>query len=710
MELKTQQKKTFTEEDRNRLELLYHVSREIATALDLRTVLQRVLYQAIQNVGGERGTIVVLDDAGKAVDSTIVFGQQQIDEDTTQQLQDTVENGLAGWVLKNRKPVLIADTSQDERWLHRPDSAKRKASAKSALCMPLQAREQLVGVLTLVHSQTDAFGTEHLNLMQAIADQAGIAVLNARLYSESQRKARVMSALAESATAINISLHLDEVLQRSIKQAFQALQVETVALALFDPSTDELVFQAATGQNTNNILNRRIPPGQGLANLVIKERRGVVIPDVSQDERFKNVDRFGGIETRAVAIAPIQAPGEIIGVLEAINPNAGKFDPDDLLVLTGLGSLAGASIQNAQQFERMDSSHQHYRELFEDSIDPILLTDWEGKIVEANRQAIGFSGYSNKHLHEVSIDQLHDVNWNMTGLGFSNLRSYQTFSYDSVMRTASGRVIPIQVNVRPVEFEDTVVLQWIIHDISERKALDDLRNDLMSMVYHDLRSPLANIIASLDMLSVIISNDDDEDVQSIMKVAFHSTARIERMINTLLDINKLESGQEIVNQKAVNVESLVIDAIREVDQIVEGRNQKLVTKFPEKEKLASVWVDEEMILRVLINLIENAAKFSPSEGIITVCAQAENGRVKVFVQDRAPAIPANEYERIFNKFTRLHGKDKLSGMGIGLSFCRLAVEGHGGRIWVESEQDKGNTFFFTLPVAVEEQQESSEGD
>ncbi len=143
---------------------------------------------------------------------------------------------------------------------------------------------------------------------------------------------------------------------------------------------------------------------------------------------------------------------------------------------------------------------------------------------------------------------------------------------------------------------------------------------------------------------------------------------------------------------------------------MEGRNQKLRTNFPEKEKLAPVWVDEEMILRVLINLIENAAKFSPAEGKITVCAQAENGQVKVFVQDTAPAIPAKEYERIFNKFTRLDGKDKLSGMGIGLSFCRLAVEGHGGRIWVESEQDKGNTFFFTLPVASEEQQESSKGD
>jgi len=710
MDLKSPQKKLTTEEDRNRLDLLYHVSREVATALDLRTVLQRVLYQAIQNVGGERGSIVVLDDAGKAVDSTIVFGQQHINEDTTQQLRDTVEHGLAGWVLKNRKPVLIANTSQDKRWLHRPDDAKKKTGSKSALCMPLLARDQLVGVLTLVHSKPNAFSEEHLELMQAIADQAGIAVLNARLYTESQRTARVMSALAESAAIINTSLRLDDVLEHILNQTIQALQVETVALALFDPSNDELVFRAATGQNANNILNRRIPPGQGLANLVIKDGQGIVIPDVSKDQRFKNVDRFGGIEMRAVAMAPIQAPGNVIGVLEAINPISGEFDLDAMLVLTGLGSLAGTSIQNAQSFERMDSTHQHYRELFEDSIDPILLTDWDGKIIEANRQAIEFSGYGNKKLHEVSIDQLHDVNWDMLGLRFDNLKSYQTFSYDSILRTVIGRPIPIQVNVRPVEFEDAVVLQWIIHDISERKALDDLRNDLMSMVYHDLRSPLANIISSLDMLSVLISNDDDEDVQSIMKVAFHSTTRIERMINTLLDINKLESGQKIITQRVVHVENLVIDATKEVEQIADSRNQKLLAQFPENEKLDPVWIDEDMILRVLINLVENAAKFSPAEGEITIIAQAVDGQVKVCVKDTGPAIPVGDHERIFNKFTRLRGKDKLSGMGIGLAFCRLAVEGHGGHIWVESGQDKGNTFCFILPVASKEQQESSKGD
>ena len=164
------------------LELLYHVSRDVATALDLRTVLQRVLYESIQNVGGERCSIVVLDDAGKVVDATIVYGTE-IHEHTTQQLRDTTERGLAGWVIRNRKGVLVLDTSKDERWLMRPDDAIDRSGVKSAICGPLGAREKLVGVLTLVHPKPNVFTEEQLTLMQAIADQAGIAVLNARLYT-----------------------------------------------------------------------------------------------------------------------------------------------------------------------------------------------------------------------------------------------------------------------------------------------------------------------------------------------------------------------------------------------------------------------------------------------------------------------------------------------------------------------------------------------
>ncbi|HLF75297.1 MAG TPA: GAF domain-containing sensor histidine kinase [Anaerolineales bacterium] len=687
-------------EDRTKalLELLYHVSREVATALDLRTVLQRVLHEAIQNVGGERCSIVVLDDAGKAVDATIVYGKK-VHEHTTQQMRDTMERGLAGWVVRNRQGALVLDTSKDERWLQRPDDAIDKSGVKSAICVPLLARENLVGVLTLVHPKPNAFSEEQLDLMQAIADQAGVAVLNARLYTESQRQARVMTALAEGAAAMNVSLRMEDVYQRILIQTMQALQVETVALGMIDG--EQLVFRAAAGYNAGNILGKTIALGDGIVGLAAREGRGVVVPDVSQDRNFSDADKFGGVETRAVIVAPIQAQGRAIGVIEAINPIANSFDPDALLVMTGIGGLAGTTIQNAQLFERLQAAHQRYRELFEDSIDPMLITDWQGRIIEANRQAILLSGYDEQTLHTLSIDQLHAVNWSKTGKEFETLRANRTCSYESSLRRQDESRMPVEVHVRRVEFDETDSIQWILRDITERKELDGLREDLTAMIYHDLRSPLANIVSSLDVLYSMAPEDDKETVHTVLKIAENSTDRIQRLVSSLLDVNRLESGQPVADQKVVDPIPLIEKMVLEVEPVARGRRQTISVDLP--KELPPIWVDEDMAQRVLINLMENASKFTPPDGRLEAGARHEDDWVHMWVKDNGPGISAVDQDRIFDKFTRLRGTNKPGGLGIGLAFCRLAVLGHGGQIWVESEPGNGAAFHFTFPLARDEQ-------
>ncbi len=688
--------------DRTRalLELLYNVSRELATALDLRTVLQRVLYGALQNVGGERCSVVVLDDSGKAVDATIVYGSK-IHEHTTQQMRETMERGLAGWVIQNRRGVYVPDTAKDERWLMRPDDTDRIGS-KSALCVPLLAREKLVGVLTLVHTKPNAFSSEQLDLMQAIADQAGIAVLNARLYTESQRQARVMTALAEGAAAMNASLRMDDVYQRILIQTLQALQVETVALGMVED--DKIIFCAAAGKNEEIIRGKSIPLGMGVTGTVTREGHGVVVPDVRQEKNFGEAERLEGVEMRAMVIAPIQTQGRVIGILEAINPLSGVFDPDALLVMTGIGGLAGTSIQNAQLFERLQAAHQRYRDLFEESIDPIIITDWEGRILEANRQSSLLSGYTREELQTMSVDQLHEVNWSKTGMEFEFLRGDRMISYESTLHKNDEAHLPIEVHARRVEFDSTDSIQWILRDITERKELDSLREDLTSMIYHDLRSPLANIVSSLDVIAAMLPEQERATVLSILKIAENSTDRIQRLVSSLLDVSRLESGQPVADQSVVDALALVRKTLQDVEPAVRGRKQTLRENLP--DSLPAIWVDEDMARRVLINLIENSSKYSPTESVVEVGARAEGDWVHFWVKDQGSGIPPSEQDHIFDKFTRIRGKGKVGGLGIGLAFCRLAVQGHGGRIWVESDTGKGSTFHFTFPVATEEQKRS----
>jgi len=679
------------------LELLFHVSSELAGALDLRTVLQRVLYETIQNVGGERCSILVLDDSGNPVDSTLVFGKQVV-ENTTQQMREPMERGLAGWVIQNRKGVYIPDTVSDDRWLKRPDDDRNKSKAQSAICVPLQARDKLVGILTLVATTKDAFSAEQVDLMQAIADQAGVAVLNARLFTESQRRAQVMTALAEGAAAMNTSLQIGEVFQRILMQTMQALQVETVALGMIEEG--ELVFRTAAGHSAGNVLGKKIKLGTGIAGKVASEGRAIIVPDVEKERGFGDEDKFAGVEIRALLVAPIQTQGHVIGVLEAINPIAKNFDPDALLIMTGIGGLAGTTIQNAQLFERLRAAHKRYRELFEESIDPIVITDWEGNILESNREVSKLSGYTHEELNKMSIDQLHEVNWNRTGMEFENLRSSEAQTYESSFHPKTDAPIPIEVHVLHVEFESNDSIQWILRDISERKQTDRLREDLTSMIYHDLRSPLANIVSSLDVISNMVPESERNTVLSIIKIAESSTGRIQRLVDSLLDISRLESGVPIQDKMEVSPSELVREALDEVSTSINGRNQIISSNIP--ADLPDIWIDHEMALRVLINLVENASKYSPTGGSIDVNLESRNEFIHFMIKDQGSGIPASELDHIFDKFTRIRGSQKVGGLGIGLAFCRLVVQGHGGKIWATSEEGNGSIFHFTFPIVSQE--------
>ena len=177
---------------------------------------------------------------------------------------------------------------------------------------------------------------------------------------------------------------------------------------------------------------------------------------------------------------------------------------------------------------------------------------------------------TNETLHTLTIDQLHEVNWNKTGMEFETLRENRTCSYESSLHRQDESHMPVEVHARRVEFDETDSIQWILRDITERKELDGLREDLTAMIYHDLRSPLANIVSSLDVLYSMVPDDDKETVLTILKIAENSTDRIQRLVSSLLDVNRLELGQPVADQKAVDPISMIAKAVLDVEPVARG--------------------------------------------------------------------------------------------------------------------------------------------
>lgn len=692
------------ERPKTSLDLLYHISRELASALELRVILERVIKLSLENVSGSSGSsgsIIVLDDKGNPLDSIIVLGTKVIQE-TTEQLRFTLDHGLAGWVRKNRQATLVPDTSRDKRWLHPTGGGEAKAGPKSVVCTPLIVREKLVGVMTLTHPEAGFFTEEHLNLVQTISDQAAFAVLNARLYAETKRRATVMTAIADSARAIGASLQLDEVLQTIMEQTKQALDVEAVSLALIEPGGKDLVFRAATGRQSEKIIGQRLKVGQGISGWVAKVGDGTIVQDAQADPRFTaKLDDATGYQTHAVACAPIRSKQNIIGVLEALNPTAGSFDNSDLPVLEGIGNLAGTAIEHAQLFEQMQAARSRYLELFEDSIDPILITDLEGNIIEANRQAELLIGFDKKTLQQMNIHALQKADYKALGTDMSRVKEGAQVSYESILLGKDTDQVYIDVYVHRVSADGLTQIQWILRDITERRNLDTLREDLASMIYHDLRSPLANVVSGLDVLEMMLPADKDPTIRSVLDIAMRSTERVQRLVNSLLDTSRMEAGQSIGNpepNQIIDIVQMVLEAVVPAAQSKEVRLEAAVPRG-----LPRIMADSEMIRRVFINLLENAIKYSKDGMTVTVGAKRFGDFVEMWVKDEARGIPKTDQARIFEKFARVQvgagATGATKGLGLGLAYCKLAVEGHGGKIWVESEVGKGSRFAFTIPAA-----------
>lgn len=697
---KSSNEQLLTESSKASLELLYQVSREIATTLDLSVVLERVLSLSINTIGAIRGSIIILDEHENPIESAIIV-QDQVINHTNEQLRSTLDEGLAGWVVKNRDAVNIPDTSKDERWLRKPDDEESATGAKSVVAVPIMVRNELVGVITLVHPDPNHLQEDHIALVHAIADQAGIAVLNAKLYSESQRQTRVMTALANSATAMSSTLNLENVLQNILEEIRTALQVEAVTLSLMDRDEQYLEYKAArhdTIDLRSNLVGKRIRIGQGFTGWVAESGLGEIVPNPAEDKRFLQTNAiYPEISPFAIVAAPIFLQGKVFGVLEAINPYSKHFESDALQVLSGIGSLAGSSIQNAKLYEDLQITHSRYHDLFENSIDPIIITDLGGNIIESNIQTLKSSHYSPEDLKTIAISEIHNVNWEIVGRDYSKLLEGTSNSYESTLTTKDKIEIPIQVNVHQIQIADQCRLQWILRDISERKNLDQLREDLTSMIFHDLRSPLSNVISSLDVIQASLPENYDPEIYSLFEIANRSTLRIQRLTKSLLDINRLESGQPITNKKLVSPEELINFA--KLALITQANAKKQTVTIDLAPDIPRINADRDMLERVLINLFQNAIKFTPTKGRIEFGVKMEDNVPHFWVQDTGSGVDPEYIDRIFDKYTRIHPDERIKGLGLGLAFCRLAVEGHGGKIWVENLLEGGAIFSFTIPAA-----------
>lgn len=223
---------------------------------------------------------------------------------------------------------------------------------------------------------------------------------------------------------------------------------------------------------------------------------------------------------------------------------------------------------------------------------------------------------------------------------------------------------------------------------------DKLRHDLTAMTYHDLRGPLQNIVTSITRVERLLEGSPVGT--HFLAIAQRSAQQMSRMLKSLLDAERLEADTLPLRVEPVDLQDLLLEAADSVHSLAQESDQALILQVD--EGLPCVEVDRDMVLRVVINLLENAVKHTPEGGRISLRAMQGDRGIYVSVQDSGTGIPKQMQGNIFDKFVRLKRDNKREGYGLGLAFCRLAIEAHGGRIWVESDPHGGAVFAFVLPA------------
>lgn len=666
--------------------------------LHINVILPQVLDVAVKQLAAHDGSIIV-------VNQDLEIEHFWLTEDRSDFfLDDIMNSGVAGWVIRNKQPIIIDDTRTDPRWLPHPDQGE-DSKPWSVICAPFLMRERAIGAITIHKHLGRQFDDRDLDLLFTIASRAASTIENARLYEESQRQLQVSALLNKASRAINSSLDINKIMQSLLAQMNELLHAEAISIALVDKQSNELVYKVAEGIGSDKIVNLRLPSNLGLSGWVMKHAQPVLVPDTSKDPRFHRMgDQRTGHYTRAMMCAPIQYQDEVLGTIQAINPIEGNFSEEDLDLLVNLANIASSAVANAQQFALTQAAEERYTSLFQGSIDPIILTDAEGKIVEANRRALELLDHTREELLEMYVQELYPPLSQPPD--FHKIQADEPKVFVSQIGTKEDRLIHVEVHVKRTISDDGDLLQWIHHDISKQIELEEMRQDLTAMLFHDLQSPLSNVIASLDLLIEEVPEDIDPAFPTMLDIAMRSSRRLQALIKSLLDINQLEAGHPISAQARVDIRGI----LEEVEDVSQPRLEKQgVTLVREIDPdLPDLCVEEDMVKRVMANLVDNALRYSLDSESITVSAELcqENPQlVLVSVRDQGVGIPEKYHKSVFDKYERIKERSASGGLGLGLAFCRLAVEAHGGRIWVENAPGGGALFRFTLPAAVEEGEE-----
>lgn len=501
--------------------------------------------------------------------------------------------------------------------------------------------------------------------------------------SNRQLEARVkeLNILYSMGKSVTAELDLNTLFSRLVDAAVYLTGAEEGWLMLVDGKTNELYLCAAKGLEERQARSLRLRVDDSMAGAVIKSGEPIVIN--SGEHKVKTA-----YLVRALMAVPIKIGGRAIGVLNVDYRLSDRtFGSGTLHLLSALADYAAIAIQNARLFNDIRDARGKLEAILTGTTDGILVTDSERRVVLLNEAAAGILGWQADKIADQLLDDL------------TLPQELRSLFGQAVDVCADSRVEVPGKDGRTFNAHLTAVASVgfvvIMQDVTYFKELESLKNEFVSTVSHDLRSPLTAIRGFVDLLEMV-GPLTQQQVAFTNKIR-NSVADITELITDLLDLSRIERGAEF-EMTPVDLEAIILESVDVLRGHTAAKKQQLALSLG--SGLSPVLGNRIRLGQVVKNLVGNAIKYTPEQGYIRVSTEEHDGQILVHVQDSGIGISATDQAGLFEKFVRIKRPETedIPGTGLGLAIARTIVEQHGGRIWVDSEVNRGSTFTFLLPV------------
>ncbi|MDY7040878.1 MAG: ATP-binding protein [Chloroflexota bacterium] len=523
---------------------------------------------------------------------------------------------------------------------------------------------------------------------------------------ELRQRVKEQELVIEISHIMSESLDPQQVLKRMLQEVNRALDTQAASVLLVDEATGELVFQVADSPGIQEVTTLRLKPGQGVAGWAAQYGLPVLLSDASQDPRFyRGIDATTGLTTRDLLCVPLLVKGRVIGVLEVMNKTTGRLDESDLRLVTALAPSAAIAIENARLHRTVREEHCNLESILHSIADGVYTTDFERRITSYSPSAQKITGWP----AALAVDRFcGDVlDCCLTGEERCNsrecillqaLNQRRLIIQQGQMRVSPGgeeKLLAVLRIAAPLmnEWGEVRGMVGAFWDVSHQAELERMKADFLSMIFHELRAPLSNISASVEML--LHSSLDEEARREIMEIIGSQSARLNRFVQEVLEAARLESHEIRLNLQPLTMGPLVREVMDSF--LYPVATHRFQVHAP--EGLPFINGDRDKVETILRNLIGNAMNYSTEGTVINISVEERDKGVLTTVSDEGVGITPGDLDRIFDRFYRVESSSppKVQGTGLGLYIAKLLVEAHGGDMVVESQVGVGSRFGFLLP-------------